>query len=111
MRILTVCEHGNVRSVAMAYLIKTIYHHKHEVLAVGVKDVSKQTFEYLANRWADKVIVMDKSLFTNNSLQRIKHIQRRGKFFLADVGEDIWHDANNEELRHECLKYIKDLNL
>ena len=106
MRILTVCNHGNIRSVAMAYLIKTIYRHEHEVIPVGIKDVSSETFIQLS-KWADKIIFMDRNIVPN----KIEYINKAPSIFIADVGKDIWHDANNEELRHKCLKYIKDLNL
>lgn len=106
MKILVFCEHGNVRSVAMAYLIKTIYHHEHEVIAIGVKDISNETFIQLTD-WADKLIFMDKAIIPD----KIDYITKPPTVFIADVGEDIWHDANNEELRHKCLKYIKDLDL
>lgn len=85
MKVLCVCEHGNVRSVALAYLIKTIY--KHEAIAVGEEDTSPETMEMLGN-WADKVI------------------------YVPDlVGEDVWHDPFNHNLQHKLLKVIGDLDL
>ncbi len=100
-KILVVCEHGSIRSVAMGYLIKTIYQHQHEVLNCGIKDISPHTFSLLYN-WADKIIWMDKSLLRGDASE---------KDYITDVGEDIWHDAQAQELTHLCLKYIKDLDL
>lgn len=85
MKVLCVCEHGNVRSVALAYLIKTIY--KHEAIAIGEKDTSKETRDLLIE-WADKVI------------------------YVPDlVGEDIWHDPFHHNLQHKLLKVIDTLGL
>lgn len=98
MKILCICEHGNVRSVALAYLIKTIY--KHEAIAIGWKNVSKETKEMLFN-WADKIIYLDYNVpgKLNN------------KEFQLNVGEDIWHDPYHQGLQHKLLKRLKELNL
>lgn len=85
MKVLCVCEYGNIRSVALAYLIKTIY--RYEAIAVGRKNVSKDTMEVL-EAWADKVIDVTKL-----------------------VGEDVWHDPFHQELQHKLLKKLKGLNL
>ena len=50
MKYLCVCRHGNVRSVALAYQIKTIF--AQEAIAVGYKDLSVNTMAMLAH-WAD----------------------------------------------------------
>lgn len=85
MKVLCICEHGNVRSVALAYLIKTIY--GHEAIAVGHKNVSKDTMDMLM-MWADKSIDVTKL-----------------------VGEDIWYDPFNRNLQHKLLKKLKSLKL
>ena len=104
MKILTVCEHGNVRSVACAYLIKSIY--KHDTLACGVKETSEETKKMLYD-WADKVILMDKSL-----LLEFGYLDReKNKLSILDVGKDVWHNSNAQELHHKILKQIKLFNL
>ena len=101
MRILTVCAHGNVRSVAMAYLIKTIYHHEHEVIPIGVKDITSRTLDMLID-WSDKIVVMDKLLVATIASPKV---------FVADVGEDVWHNPFAQELQHKLLKHLKELDL
>lgn len=85
MRILCICEHGNVRSVALAYLIKTIY--GHEAIAIGRKITSPETMRML-EKWADGVIEVDKL-----------------------VGPDVWHDPFHHNLQHKLLKRLKGLDL
>ena len=104
MRILTICEHGNVRSVALAYLLKTIY--GYDVLACGVRETSEETREMLFT-WADKIIVLDKKLIIPNF--QLLHFSE--KVIILDVGEDIWHDPYAQELIHKLLKGLKTLDL
>lgn len=101
MKILVLCNHGNVRSVALAYLIKTIY--KHEAIAVGISETSKETQEMLFN-WADKII----TLYTN---PKFKVLPPFSKMHKLDVGEDVWHNPFAQELQHKLLKHIKELEL
>lgn len=108
IKILTICEHGNIRSVAMAYLIKTIYQHKHEVLSCGIKDISKKTFWQLCS-WADKVVFMDKKLVP--SVIEYDDKNHMPEIIIANLGKDIWHDAQAQELVHKCLKQLHKLNL
>lgn len=103
MKVLCVCEHGNVRSVALAYLIKTIY--KHEAIAVGFKDLSKESFSMLTD-WADKIVAL-----TEEALPSLDTINIISKTDILNVGEDIWHDPFAQELQHKLLKNLKSLNL
>lgn len=105
LRILCCCEHGNVRSVALAYLIKTIY--SYDVIACGMKANSKETLELLF-QWADKVIFLDRNLIPEKTwLNKFNGKDIR----IADVGSDIWHNSKAEELNHKLLKQLKSLDL
>lgn len=85
MKVLCVCEYGNVRSVALAYLIKTIY--GHETIAIGAKNTSDKTRQMMYE-WADRVI------------------------YVPDlVGKDVWHDPFHHNLQHKLLKKLKELGL
>lgn len=112
MRVLCVCEHGNIRSVALAYLIKTIY--KHEVIAAGYKNLSEESLQGLM-QWADVTLALNNEGY--EKLREIgakvqppldKHTKLLG---LLDVGEDIWHDPFAQALQHKLLKNLKGLNL
>lgn len=110
LKVLTICAHGNIRSVALAYLLKTIY--GYDVLACGVEDTGEDTFLMLYN-WADKVILLDPNLMgkVEKKLGFDPLNDYKDKFQFLDVGEDKWHDANAEELRHKLLKGLKTLKL
>lgn len=103
LKILTVCEHGNVRSVAMAYLIKVVYHHRHEVIPIGIKDISDNTRQMLFD-WADKIIFMDQTLVPIP-------LHENDKLYLVDVGKDVWNNPQAQELLHKCLKGLQNLDL
>lgn len=101
MKILVLCNHGNVRSVGLAYLIKTIY--KHEAIAAGVEDLSADTLLYLA-KWADKIITL-----TPEAMKTMEgYTDKLGNLY---VGEDIWHNPFAQELQHKLLKHLKELDL
>jgi len=93
MKILCICENGNVRSVGLAYVLKTLF--KHEAIAVGYKKVSVDTMRMLTE-WADKIIVLtDEFEITTNP-----------KFIRFDVGKDIWFDAKHQGLVHRLYKEL-----
>lgn len=104
MKILCICEHGNVRSVALAYLIKTIY--THEAISIGSKNTSESTM-FILYEWADKIIFLDKNLFNKYTKLEKKVYNMQ----LLDVGEDIWHDPYHPNLIHKILKQINSLGL
>lgn len=101
MKVLCICEHGNVRSVALAYLIKTIY--KHEAIAIGWATTSDETRLMLYD-WADMIVglVMPKKIVRGWNVD---------KFRFLDVGPDVWHDPFNQELQHKLLRDIGKLKL
>lgn len=52
MKILCICEGGNVRSVALAELLKD---RGNNAIAIGMKYIDKETLLILT-KWADKII-------------------------------------------------------
>ena len=109
MKVLCICEHGNVRSVALAYLIKTIY--GHEAIAVGVKNISAHT-DLMLTEWADKIIYLDGNIEIDKG-HKVKDVitHPNEKTIILDVGEDIWHDPFHHNLQHKLLKKLKSLEL
>lgn len=105
LKILTICNHGNIRSVALAYLIKSIY--GHEAIAIGSEDTSKETWDMLLN-WADKVIVMDSSVPIEAPLYKPRSDD---KVIYLNIGKDIWFDAKHQALLHKLYKKLKELDL
>lgn len=104
MKILCICEHGNVRSVALAYLLKTIY--GYDVLNCGLRENSEDTRKMLYE-WADKIIALDKDIFIFVD----RESEHLNKLYLLDVGKDIWFNPRDPELQHKLLKKLKSLNL
>lgn len=105
MKVLCVCEHGNVRSVALAYLLKTIY--SHEALSCGIRNMSQETKRTLFT-WADKVIALDADVFLG--IAAFSALNEKGKYsdklHLVDVGKDKWFNAKDQELLHILYKNL-----
>ncbi len=97
MKVLVLCNHGNVRSVGLAYLIKLIY--KYDVLTAGVEENPPETLKYLES-WSDRIISLTKEayiLFPESSF--------------IDIGKDVWHNPFSRDLQHKLLKSLDSLNL
>jgi galactitol-specific phosphotransferase system IIB component len=96
MKILTVCSHGNIRSVALAYILKTLFNH--EVIAVGEKRVVDSTMEILSD-WADMIVKFTpgSGAISGRNIKKIIHF---------DIEEDIWHDAHAQGLTHRLYKEL-----
>jgi hypothetical protein len=93
MKVLCICENGNVRSVALAYLLKTIF--GHEAIAIGAKKSSTETQEMLI-KWADKVIIFNTA---------IPYFDKPFDI-VFDLGEDKWHNPLAQELIHKLYKEL-----
>lgn len=104
MKILILCNHGNVRSVGLKYLIQRLY--DHDVLAAGVEENLFDTVEMLME-WADKVICLTSE--SNNTVMANAHSPKDRVFI--DIGKDVWHNPFHHELQHKLLKEIKGLHL
>lgn len=95
MKILTICEHGNIRSVALAYILKHLFNH--EVIAVGSRRITPETYELL-HKWADKIIIVDKEV--------IADFMNMKKTIVLSVGKDQWRDAHAQGLTHKLYKEL-----
>lgn len=82
-KVLTVCERGNSRSVALAFVLKDYTIGKPEAIACGIKSTSKETFAMLAD-WADTIVLVDKK-FEQDIPKKYKV-----KLKICDVGPDIY---------------------
>ena len=95
MKILCVCEHGNTRSVGLAYILKTLF--KQEAIAVGYKDISVDTMRMLTG-WADKIVVLTDEF----------ELRNEPKFIRFDVGKDIWFNPKDQGLIHRLYKELSE---
>lgn len=96
MKIVTVCEQGNNRSVHAAWLVR--YNAKHlgsgtnEVLSVGINLFSQETLKMLFD-WADIIILTDVRF--RNMIEMPTYNE---KVHVWDVGPDRFEHNLNKEL-------------
>lgn len=88
-KILCVCEGGNVRSVACAYLFK--YRFGYNALAISSRKNSLETHQMLWE-WADRIIVMQPE-FKDFVEPLYRH-----KVTIYDVGPDQWGNCLHPDL-------------
>ena len=97
-KILCVCERGNSRSVALAWLLKEI---GHEALAIGMYTSSRETQKMLFE-WADTIIVVDAQI--SFPIECVK------KITVWDVGKDQYFRSFSPELIRQFITYMKKDN-
>ena|SRR6266849_8400722 len=106
MKILTVCERGNIRSVAAGYLLKDIRKPMgYDVLACGIKTATPETFKMLA-KWADKILVVADEAVYNLMPERFKD-----KTIHCNIGKDVWGNPIDANLLKIVTKELDALDL
>ncbi len=113
MNVLCVCNHGNVRSVALARAIKDISFnkegHPHEAIAIGAQITSEDTFTHML-LWADTCVWLSEAVPINDEIKRIaKTYQTSIVDAVQIIGPDRWHDAFHPELREMTKKLAKEV--
>lgn len=98
-KILAICEWGNSRSVALAWLLKEQYHK--DALACGICVVGPDTFKMLYD-WAEMVIVTDARL-THPYFEQYSY-----KTEFWDVGPDVYFRGFDPDLIEQYRRYLKD---
>ena len=97
MKILCVCNYGNVRSVALKNSFRMLNKDKikYDALNVGLLCTSEETLRYLVN-WADLVIDLADSFLK----ERVDlAIWSGDKYHREDIGGDRWDNPFDEELK------------
>ncbi len=98
MKILCICDWGNVRSVAMAQYVKELNgkyqdfsenqkNIKHEAIAIGDQIITNETKEMLI-KWSDKVIDV--------------------RIYLPT---DIWHNPRDPDLKQKVKEIWDNFNI
>ena len=95
-RILTVCEGGNVRSVGLAYALKS---HGVDAIAASWRFNTKHTLNMLY-RWADYIVVLQDEM-----KQHIPKMYQK-KLRVMDVGPDRYGSAFHPELQGHFHAYM-----
>lgn len=98
MKILTVCDQGNNRSVQFAHLLK---YWKHDTIPAGLMTNSKETLEMLY-KWADIIILTEDKQITDIP------IEYRQKVKLFDVGEDNYPRPFNIDLNRRAREILEN---
>ena len=102
-KLLCVCQQGNIRSVALARLLKS---EGNDTIACGVNANSQETLKMLCE-WADKVLVVENSLA--NGLPK----GFEDKIVQMNIGGDIWNNTHHPDLElvvRNCY-YAKKANI
>ena len=114
MKILCVCNHGNVRSACMARELKDLngpYKHDRimlpednriEAIAIGGHSTTTNTINMLID-WADKVWMFGETPITREQIQQIAG----DKFTLFDIGPDKWANPFHPDLRSIMQEILK----
>jgi len=95
-RIVTMCQGGHVRSVALKYLLK--YEHGHDVIACGWESNPLSTREMLFE-WADFIVIMQPEFVRYVPKEYHNHGDGTRKLFCYDVGNDRFHNPFHSELQ------------
>jgi protein-tyrosine-phosphatase len=99
-KFLTVCSHGNCRSVHMATILKEVF--KVEAIAIGVHTSTVETIETLY-AWCDHMLVMHEELV--DDLPETC----REKLKVCCVGEDRFWQGLHPELAQLCHEFAVQL--
>ena len=110
MKILCICNHGNVRSACLAREIKDVNVgyppnlFKYESVAIGAHNNSFNTIKIFCD-WADKVIDLSDNIdIVQNNLKLLAG----NKYERFDIGNDRWGNPFASDLRLLCQNKIKE---
>lgn len=97
-KILALCQKGNSRSVALAFILKKF---GADSLAAGLKTSAPETIDMLC-QWASLIIVTDKKLMPlvpSGYDEKVK---------LWDVGSDRWFKGFDQSLLNKYKEYMSN---
>ena len=118
MKIAIFCNHGNVRSRALKYLIWRLNgrctdttqegienYTKYEAVALGAHSTTLETKKTFID-WADKVIDLSDN---DQNIQPLLKELAKEKYIRFDIGPDIWHDPINPDLISKLKPLVKEI--
>lgn len=105
MKILTICEGGNVRSVCLARILKTEYYQN--AVAVGanhaLSEANGREPGTMLCRWADLIVIMSEHFRAGVPIpEDCKH-----KVRICEVGHDVYGTPMHPELYAKCKAWIE----
>lgn len=102
MKIVCVCQRGNVRSTALAYLLKD-YHGGQDAIAIGWQTAGVELQRFLFE-WSERIFVLE------SYIEQKIPVEYRPKVFVFDVGPDVYGDAKNTVLLNKLEDLLRKLN-
>lgn len=99
MRILTICEQGNKRSV----FTRNILHHQHDVISFGIATSAPETITMLCE-WTDKILLAEPQMI--DMIPEVYRIKVDTRF---TIGEDVWPTYITGPLRDLIYTKLKFL--
>lgn len=96
MRLLTVCDQGNNRSITLAHQLKYL---GHDVLSAGLQTNKDETLRMLYD-WAERIITTDTTQVIPDKFQ--------SKVVLFDLGIDVYPRPFNTTLLQKVKWLIKN---
>lgn len=97
MKILCICERGNSRSVALAYIFKDVLNQ--DALAMGIRATTEDT-KIMLYDWSDIIILVDKT-FESEIPEKYQE-----KLHVWDVGPDRYFMGFHQDLIKQYENYI-----
>jgi len=93
LKVLTICQGGNCRSVCLGFVLK--YKYNIDAVAASWEKNTKRTLDMLCE-WADKIIFVE--------AQFIKYVPKKysKKFIVIELGPDRWGNSLHPELINIC---------
>ena len=113
-KILCICNHGNVRSAALKYLIWRLngnsnIHNpkniKYESIAVGAHSTTDKSLKYFIN-WADKVVDLSDDV---ESTQIKLRKMAKEKYIRFHIGKDIWRNSMHPDLHNLLKNFVEEI--
>ena len=98
MKILCLCERGNSRSVALAWLLKDGLNL--DAIAAGVKAMGNDT-KHMLCKWADKIILVQEEL------KEFVPEEYWDKMVIWEVGRDRFFRGFEQDLLNQYKEYMK----
>jgi hypothetical protein len=97
---LCICQGGNSRSVAMAYVLK--YALDGDALSCSAEKNTSETIKMLGE-WADKIIIMQPGFIG------VVPLELRDKVLCVNVGPDVWCNGLHPDLANLCGSKFAEL--
>ena len=97
MRVLCLCQGGNVRSVALAFVLK--YEYSEDALAASLEKNSPETLASMME-WAEKIFVVERWM-----LDWISKMHR-DRVTVLEIGPDRWGNSLHPELVALCQSLL-----